>query len=138
MYGVRSVNFEPRSQINAPELELYAATMGRMTVEYYPLQVLLLTFSGWVNREQQRTIEYLVEENRILKEQLESRKLRGVVARFKMEPELPHHALLHVLIAFDTGRPSSYNWFSTLQASNASALWDFGLRARSRSPMIDL
>ncbi len=39
-----------------------------MTVEYYPLQVLLLALSGWVNREQQRTIEYLVEENRILKE----------------------------------------------------------------------
>ena len=39
----------------------------RMTAEYYPLQVLLLALSGWVNREQQRTIEYLVEENRVLK-----------------------------------------------------------------------
>ena len=29
-----------------------------------------------MNREQQRTIEYLVEENRILKEQLKGRKLR--------------------------------------------------------------
>ena len=44
--------------------------------EYYPLQVLLLALSGWVNREQQRTIEYLVEENRVLKEQLKGRKLR--------------------------------------------------------------
>ena len=33
-----------------------------MTADYYPLQVLLLTFSSWVKREQQRTIEYLVEE----------------------------------------------------------------------------
>lgn len=34
-----------------------------MTADYYALQVLLLAFSGWVNRKQQRTIEYLVEEN---------------------------------------------------------------------------
>ncbi len=33
-----------------------------MTAEYYPLQFLLLTVSGWVNREQQRTIEYLIED----------------------------------------------------------------------------
>ncbi len=47
-----------------------------MTADYYPLQVLLLTISGWVNREQQRTVEYLVEENRVLKEQFKGRKLR--------------------------------------------------------------
>jgi len=47
-----------------------------MTAEYYPLQVLLLALSGWVNRVQQRTIDYLVEENRVLKEQLKGRKLR--------------------------------------------------------------
>ncbi len=47
-----------------------------MTADYYPLQVLLLALSGWVNRVQQRTIEYLVEENRVLKEQLKGRKLR--------------------------------------------------------------
>ena len=47
-----------------------------MTADYYPLRTLLLTVSGWVNREQQRTIEYLVEENRVLKEQFNGRKLR--------------------------------------------------------------
>ena len=47
-----------------------------MTAGYLPLQALLLTFAGCVNREQQRTIEYLVEENRILKEQFKGRKLR--------------------------------------------------------------
>ena len=35
-----------------------------------------MTLAGWVNREQQRTIEYLVEENRVLEEQLKGRKLR--------------------------------------------------------------
>ena len=34
-----------------------------MPADYYPLQVLLLALSGWVNRVQQRTIDYLVEEN---------------------------------------------------------------------------
>ena len=47
-----------------------------MTADYYPLRSLLLTVPGWVNREQQRTIEYLVEENRVLKEQFKDCKLR--------------------------------------------------------------
>ena len=47
-----------------------------MSVPYLPLRVLLLTVSTWVHREQHRAIEYLLEENRILKEQLGKRKLR--------------------------------------------------------------
>jgi hypothetical protein len=31
------------------------------------LQVLLVTLAGWVNRHQQHVIEYLVEENRVLR-----------------------------------------------------------------------
>ncbi|MEM7311015.1 MAG: hypothetical protein AAF682_30375 [Planctomycetota bacterium] len=41
-----------------------------------PLQLLLLTFSGWVNRQQQHVVEYLIEENRVLKEQMGKRRLR--------------------------------------------------------------
>jgi hypothetical protein len=37
---------------------------------------LLVTLAGWVNRHQQHVIEYLVEENRVLKGQLEGRRLR--------------------------------------------------------------
>lgn len=40
-----------------------------MTADTCALRLLRLSFAGWVNREQQRTIEYLVEENRILREQ---------------------------------------------------------------------
>jgi hypothetical protein len=47
-----------------------------MTADLYPLQVLLVTLAGWVNRHQQHVIEYLVEENRVLKEQLKGRRLR--------------------------------------------------------------
>ncbi len=41
-----------------------------------PLQVLLATFAGWVNRHQAQAIEYLIEENRVLKEQLGGKRLR--------------------------------------------------------------
>jgi len=47
-----------------------------MTAAIPTLQMILLTFSGWVNRHQQDVIEYLVEENRVLKEQMKGRALR--------------------------------------------------------------
>jgi hypothetical protein len=47
-----------------------------MTADLYPLQVLLVTLAGWVNRHQQHVIEYLVEENRVLKAQVKGRRLR--------------------------------------------------------------
>jgi len=40
------------------------------------LQYLLLMFAGWVNRHQQQVIDYLLEENRVLREQLGGRRLR--------------------------------------------------------------
>ena len=47
-----------------------------MRADIYPLQVLLATLAGWLNRHQQDVIAYLVEENRVLKEQLKGRRLR--------------------------------------------------------------
>jgi hypothetical protein len=47
-----------------------------MTADLYPLQMLLVTLAGWVNRHQQYVIDYLVEENRVLKEQVKGRRLR--------------------------------------------------------------
>jgi len=47
-----------------------------LTADLYPLQVLLVTLAGWVNRHQHHVIEYLVEENRVLKEQEKGRRLR--------------------------------------------------------------
>ena len=41
-------------------------------IETIHLQLLLATFAGWVGRRQSRVIAYLIEENRVLKEQLES------------------------------------------------------------------
>ena len=42
----------------------------------HPWQLLLATLAGWINREQQGVIDYLVEENRVLKRQLGRRRLR--------------------------------------------------------------
>ena len=41
-----------------------------------PLQFLMLTFAGWVNRHQQDVIEYLQAENRALRDQLGGKRLR--------------------------------------------------------------
>jgi len=41
-----------------------------------PLQFLLLVFAGWVNRCQLEIVEYLREENRVLREHLGDRRLR--------------------------------------------------------------
>ncbi|MBK8098048.1 MAG: transposase [Planctomycetes bacterium] len=41
-----------------------------------PLRFLLLLFAGFVNREQAKTIDYLREENRVLRELLGKRRLR--------------------------------------------------------------
>ncbi len=47
-----------------------------MTVDTYPLRVLLLSLAGWINVEQQHVVEYLIEENRVLKERLGGKRVR--------------------------------------------------------------
>jgi uncharacterized membrane protein YgcG len=46
-----------------------------MMADLLPLRLLLLTLAGWVNRHQQHVIDYLVEENRVLREQLRGRRV---------------------------------------------------------------
>jgi len=47
-----------------------------MTADSLPLRLLLATLAGWVNRHQQHVIDYLVEENRALREQLRGRRIQ--------------------------------------------------------------
>jgi hypothetical protein len=47
-----------------------------MMADFLPLRLLPLTLAGWVNRHEQHVIEYLVEENRVLREQLSGRRVR--------------------------------------------------------------
>jgi putative transposase len=41
-----------------------------------PFHLLIIAIAGWLNRQQQAVIDYLMEENRVLKEQLEEQRLR--------------------------------------------------------------
>jgi len=47
-----------------------------MAADLSLLRLLLMTLAGWVNRYQRQVIEYLVEENRVLKEELTGRRVR--------------------------------------------------------------
>ncbi|MHB8348644.1 MAG: hypothetical protein ACYDHM_16180 [Acidiferrobacterales bacterium] len=52
------------------------AIIAAMSLLPPPLQLLLLMFAGWVNRHPQEVIEYLQEENRLLKERLGGQRMR--------------------------------------------------------------
>jgi hypothetical protein len=47
-----------------------------MTTVIQPFHLLVIALAGWLNRQQQAVIDYLIEENRVLKEQLEGQRLR--------------------------------------------------------------
>jgi putative transposase len=47
-----------------------------MTTDVPRLPLLLVSLAGWINRYQQHVIEYLVEKNRVLREQLKRHRLR--------------------------------------------------------------
>src|SRR5947208_5595487 len=41
-----------------------------------PFAFLVVSIAGWMNQHQQHVIEYLIEENRVLREQIGNRKMR--------------------------------------------------------------
>jgi hypothetical protein len=47
-----------------------------MTLALDPFRLLLISLAGWMNQQQQDVIDYLEEENRILREQLGDKRLR--------------------------------------------------------------
>jgi len=47
-----------------------------MNTIMHPLHLLAIALAGWLNRDQQALIDYLISENRVLKEQLEGQRLR--------------------------------------------------------------
>ena len=52
--------------------ECYAVTM-RLPLD--PIRQLLISLAGWVNQHQRDVIDYLEEENRVLREQLGHKRL---------------------------------------------------------------
>ncbi len=47
-----------------------------MSKALQPWEFLLITLSGWVNRHQQKVIDYLIEENRVLKGKYRGKRIR--------------------------------------------------------------
>ena len=94
-----------------------------------PLQMLLLMFAGWVNRQQLEVIEYLKEENRFLKERLDGQRIRFTDAERRRLARKAHalgrKALseLETLVTPDT----LLRWYRTLVARK----WNYSHR---RSP----
>src|SRR2546423_4121579 len=41
-----------------------------------PFSLVVISIAGWMNRHQQQVIDYLVEENRVLREQIGRRRIR--------------------------------------------------------------
>jgi len=41
-----------------------------------PFSFLVVSIAGWMNQHQQQVIEYLIEENRVLREQIGNRRMR--------------------------------------------------------------
>jgi putative transposase len=53
-----------------------SGTLGAMSPLSYPLRFVLVALAGWMNQGQRDVIEYLQEENRVLREQLAPKRLR--------------------------------------------------------------
>ena len=99
-----------------------------------PLQFLLLMFAGWINRHQQDMIEYLQEENRLLKERLGGRRIRFTdVERQRLARKarvLGYEALreLETLVTPDTRR----RWHRELVARK----WNYSHRRGPGRPRV--
>ena len=56
-------------------LRFLARIRRNMKSQFQPWQLLLLIFAGWMNRQQQDAIEYLLTENHILREKLGKKRI---------------------------------------------------------------
>jgi len=46
-----------------------------MKAQFQPWQLLLLILAGWINRRQQEAVDYLLTENRVLREKLGKKRI---------------------------------------------------------------
>ncbi len=106
-----------------------------MSVSASPLHFLLFTLAGWVNRHQQAVIEYLQEENRVLKSQFRGKRLRltdDQRRRLAVKGKVLGRKLLRQfagIVTLDT----ILAWHRRLIANK----WDFSARRKSRAEISD-
>ena len=56
--------------------KVYGPLPSAMNAIIQPFHLLVIALAGWLNRDQQALIDYLVAENRVLKDQLGGQRLR--------------------------------------------------------------
>ena len=57
-------------------MNIASGSLDLMPPLSHPLRFVLIALAGWMNQQQRDVIDYLQEENRVLREQLGSRCLR--------------------------------------------------------------
>ena len=92
-----------------------------------PLRFLLTLLAGWINRRQLETIDYLKEENRLLKERLGGRRRRLARRAYALGPKALSE--LDTLVTPDT----LMRWYRTLVAKK----WTYTHRRRPATSIIE-
>jgi putative transposase len=99
-----------------------------------PVQMLLMMFAGWVNRHQLDVIEYLQEENRVLKERMGGRRLRFADAERRRLARKAQALGRTVLNEFETlvTPDTLLRWYRGLVASK----WNYSHRRGPGRPRV--
>jgi transposase InsO family protein len=98
------------------------------------LQLLFLMFAGWVNRQQLDVIEYLQEENRVLKVRLGDKRIRFIDAerrRLARRAKVLSREVLHELKTLVTP-DTLMRWYREL----VCAKWDYSHRRGPGRPRV--
>ena len=105
-----------------------------MSASFAPFKLLFLMFAGWVNRHQLDVIEYLQEENRVLKERLGGRRLRFTDDERRRLARKAQALGRKVLNELDTlvTPDTLLRWYRELVASK----WDYSRRRGPGRPRV--
>jgi putative transposase len=110
-----------------------------MKSQFQPWQLLLLILAGWINRRQQDAVEYLMTENRVLREKLGKKRILlndDQRRRLAIKGKILGRRMLDQLATIVTP-DTILRWHRELVAKH----WDYSQRRKSTgrppvSPMI--